>query len=194
MQRRPYIYHDVDCKTLAIKTAAHRVPTLEVSCELNDQPPRQDRRTRTADKVARGSAKSLKNKEACTGITRRLARKGSRQQPGPSGRAWYSSIPPSSTIVAAPLPLILTQSQAEYSSARAFHPSRERGRGGLDTYRSISHRICSGPMRRRKGRLLGLGVGPKALRSQGAPTAKQQQIMRHDVGTVSILFGVAQDI
>jgi hypothetical protein len=49
-------------------------------------------------------------------------------------------------------------------------------------------------MRRRKGRLLGLGVGPKALRSQGAPTAKQQQIMRHDVGTVSILFGVAQDI
>jgi hypothetical protein len=112
-----------------------------------------------------------------------LARKGSRQQPGPSGRAWYSSIPPSSTIVAAPLPLILTQSQAEYSSARAFHPSRERGRGGLDTYRSISHRICSGPMRRRKGRLLGLGVGPKALRSQGAPTAKQQQIMRHYLRT-----------
>jgi hypothetical protein len=39
-----------------------------------------------------------------------------------------------------------------------------------------------------------VGIGPKALRGQGAPTAKQQQMMRHDIDTMLILLGAAQDI
>jgi hypothetical protein len=42
--------------------------------------------------------------------------------------------------------------------------------------------------------IFGVGIGPKALRGQGAPTAKQQQMMRHDVDTMLILLGAAQDI
>jgi hypothetical protein len=79
-------------------------------------------------------------------------------------------------IVAAPLPLVLTQSQAEYSLAGLSAPAAAPAQVGLcmDTYRSISHKICAGPMRPLRTQILGVRPPRSPCASRNAASQRKQ--------------------